>query len=161
MIWKSGQFRFDSFQTLEIVRIILYWRACNWMTAMSPTTTGERAEAASPDAGHGTNTAVFSADCSKSTTAITPSLWCTTRTTSSVHSRLGLRFQVCRHENRNRIERIFRTIKRRYYLLSNTFRDTPLATADARLQAFAVRHSRTNSTRTSERDRHDYTVVAA
>ena len=36
-------------------------------------------------------------------------------------SRLGLRFQMRRHENRNAVERVFREIKRRTSSFSNTF----------------------------------------
>jgi transposase-like protein len=35
--------------------------------------------------------------------------------------RLGLRFQVCRHGNRNAVERVFREVNRRTYSFSNTF----------------------------------------
>jgi putative transposase len=36
-------------------------------------------------------------------------------------SRLGLRFHICRHGNRNSVERTFREIKRRTSSFSNTF----------------------------------------
>ena len=52
--------------------------------------------------------------------------------------RLGLRFQVIRHGNRNSVERIFREVKRRTSSFSNTFSNTATATADSWLQAFAV-----------------------
>ena len=53
-------------------------------------------------------------------------------------SRLGLRFQVCRHGNRNRIERVFREVERRTSSFATTFRNALLETAEAWLQAFAV-----------------------
>ena len=52
--------------------------------------------------------------------------------------RLGFRFQVCRHGNRNSIERIFREVKRRTSSFSNTFSNATLPTAESWLQAFAV-----------------------
>jgi putative transposase len=52
--------------------------------------------------------------------------------------RLGLRFRVCRHGNRNAVERVFREAKRRTSLFSNTFSNAKLPTAESWLQAFAV-----------------------
>jgi putative transposase len=52
--------------------------------------------------------------------------------------RLGLRFRVCRHGNRNAIERVFREVKRRTSSFSNTFSNAQLPTAESWLQAFAV-----------------------
>ena len=52
--------------------------------------------------------------------------------------RLGLRFQVVRHGNRNSVERVFREVKRRTSSFSNTFSNTALPTAESWLQAFAV-----------------------
>jgi transposase-like protein len=52
--------------------------------------------------------------------------------------RLGLRFQVARHGNRNAVERIFREVKRRTSSFSNTFSNASLPTAESWLQAFAV-----------------------
>ena len=52
--------------------------------------------------------------------------------------RLGLRFRVCRHGNRNAIERVFREVKRRTSSFSNTFSNAKLPTADSWLKAFAV-----------------------
>jgi putative transposase len=53
-------------------------------------------------------------------------------------SRVGLRFQVCRHGNRNAIERIFRELKRRTSSFSNCFSHVDPATAESWLDAFAV-----------------------
>jgi putative transposase len=52
--------------------------------------------------------------------------------------RLGLRFRVCRHGNRNAIERVFREVKRRTSSFSNTFSNAQLPTVDSWLKAFAV-----------------------
>ena len=52
--------------------------------------------------------------------------------------RLGLRFQVVRHGNRNAVERVFREVKRRTSSFSNTFSNAALPTAESWLQAFAV-----------------------
>jgi len=52
--------------------------------------------------------------------------------------RLGFRFQISRHGNRNSIERIFREVKRRTSSFSNTFSNVELSTAELWLQAFAV-----------------------
>jgi transposase-like protein len=52
--------------------------------------------------------------------------------------RLGLRFRVSRHGNRNAIERVFREVKRRTFSFSNTFSNAQLSTAESWLQAFAV-----------------------
>ncbi|WP_380679818.1 IS6 family transposase [Salinigranum sp. GCM10025319] len=52
--------------------------------------------------------------------------------------RLGLRFRVNCHGNRNSVERVFREVKRRTSSLSNTFSNTRLLTADSWLNAFAV-----------------------
>jgi transposase-like protein len=52
--------------------------------------------------------------------------------------RLGLRFQVLRHGNRNAVERVFREVKRRTSSFSNTFSNATLPTAESWLQAFAV-----------------------
>ena len=53
-------------------------------------------------------------------------------------SRLGLRFQMRRHENRNAIERVFREAKHRTSSFSNTFSHAQPMTAERWLQAFAV-----------------------
>lgn len=53
-------------------------------------------------------------------------------------TRLGLRFQVRRHGNRNAIERVFREVKRRTSSFSNTFSHVKLPTAESWLQTFAV-----------------------
>jgi putative transposase len=53
-------------------------------------------------------------------------------------ARLGLRFQVRRHGNRNSVERVFREVKRRTSSFSNTFSHVEPATAESWLQAFAV-----------------------
>ncbi|WP_380674660.1 IS6 family transposase [Salinigranum sp. GCM10025319] len=52
--------------------------------------------------------------------------------------RLGLRFRVCRHGNRNAVERVFREVKRRTSSFSNTFSNAKLPTAESWLQAFTV-----------------------
>jgi putative transposase len=53
-------------------------------------------------------------------------------------SRLGLRFQIRRHGNRNAVERVFREVKRRTSSFSNTFSHVKPTTAESWLQAFAV-----------------------
>ena len=53
-------------------------------------------------------------------------------------SRLGLRFQVRRHGNRNAVERVFREVKRRTSSFSNTFSNVEPPTAESWLEAFAV-----------------------
>ena len=57
-------------------------------------------------------------------------------------NRLGLRFQVCRHGNRNAVERVFREVKRRIFSFSNTFRNAKLETVESWLQAFVVWYNR-------------------
>ena len=52
--------------------------------------------------------------------------------------RLGLRFQISRHGNRNAVERVFREIKRRTSSFANTFSNVEPSTAESWLQAFAV-----------------------
>jgi len=52
--------------------------------------------------------------------------------------RLGLRFQVTRHGNRNAVKRISRVVKQRTTSFSNTFSHTSLTTAESWLQAFAI-----------------------
>jgi len=52
--------------------------------------------------------------------------------------RAGLRFQTVRHGNRNAVERIFREVKRRTSLFSNSFSNVQPTTAETWLQAFAV-----------------------
>jgi putative transposase len=52
--------------------------------------------------------------------------------------RLGLRFRIPRHENRNSVERVFCEVKRRTSSFSNTFSNAKPATAESWLQAFAV-----------------------
>ena len=53
-------------------------------------------------------------------------------------SRLGLRFQMRHHGNRNAVERVFREVKRRTSSFSNTFSHAQPTTAERWLQAFAV-----------------------
>ena len=53
-------------------------------------------------------------------------------------SRLGLRFQISRHGNRNAVERVFREVKSCTCLFSNTFSHAQPTTAERWLQAFAV-----------------------
>lgn len=52
--------------------------------------------------------------------------------------RLGLRFQVRHHGDRNAVERVFREVKRRTSSFSNTFSNVEPPTAESWLQAFAV-----------------------
>jgi putative transposase len=56
----------------------------------------------------------------------------------SALDRLGLRFQVTRHGNRNSVERVFRDVKRRTSSFSNAFSHVSLGTAESWLQAFVV-----------------------
>jgi len=58
--------------------------------------------------------------------------------------RAGLRFQMCRHGNRNAIERIFREVKRRTTAFSNCFSHVEPETAESWLQTFARWHNATN-----------------
>ena len=58
--------------------------------------------------------------------------------------RTGLRFQMCRHGNRNAVERIFRELKRRTSSFSNCFSHVQPETAESWLQAFARWHNATN-----------------
>ncbi|WP_423998662.1 IS6 family transposase [Haloarcula salina] len=51
--------------------------------------------------------------------------------------RAGLRFQMCRHGNRNAVERIFRELKRRTSSFSNCFSHVEPETAENWLQSFA------------------------
>jgi len=51
--------------------------------------------------------------------------------------RAGLRFQMCRHGNRNAIERVFRELKRRTSSFSNCFSHAEPKTAENWLQSFA------------------------
>jgi putative transposase len=53
-------------------------------------------------------------------------------------NRLGLRFQTCRHGNRNAVERVFREVKRRTSSFSNTLSHVKPTTTESWLQAFAV-----------------------
>jgi putative transposase len=58
--------------------------------------------------------------------------------------RAGLRFQVCRHGNRNAVERVFRELKRRTSSFSNCFSHVEPETAESWLQTFARWHNATN-----------------
>ena len=60
-------------------------------------------------------------------------------------NRLGLRFQTCRHGNRNAVERVFREVKRRTSSFANTFRNATLNSVESWLQAFAVWYNRCQS----------------
>ena len=53
-------------------------------------------------------------------------------------SRFGLRFRTSRRGNRSAVERVFREVKRRTYLLSNTFSHAQPTTAERWLQTFAA-----------------------
>ena len=59
-------------------------------------------------------------------------------------SRAGLRFQICRHGNRNAVERIFRELKRRTSSFSNCFSHVEPETAENWLQSFAQWLNATN-----------------
>ena len=59
--------------------------------------------------------------------------------------RLGLRFQVVRHGNRNSTERVFREVKRRTSSFANTFSNAPTITVESWLHAFAVWYNRCQS----------------
>jgi len=52
--------------------------------------------------------------------------------------RAGLQFQTIRHGNRNAVERVFREIKRRTFLFSNSFSHVDPKTAETWLRSFAV-----------------------
>ena len=60
-------------------------------------------------------------------------------------SRLGLQFQIRRHGNRNSVERVFREVKRRTSLFSNTFSHVEPPTAEVWLEAFVVWWNRCQS----------------
>jgi putative transposase len=60
-------------------------------------------------------------------------------------SRLGLRFQIRRHGNRNSVERVFREVKRRTSSFANTFSHVEPPTAESWLEAFAVWWNRCQS----------------
>ena len=70
-------------------------------------------------------------------------------------SRLGLRFQMRRHGNRNAVERVPRGVKCRTSSFSNTFSHAQPTTAERWLQAFSVwwNHAQVNTTRTVGRNR--------
>nr|WP_256417561.1 hypothetical protein [Halorubrum laminariae] len=53
-------------------------------------------------------------------------------------SRTSLRFQITRHGMRNAVERVFREVKRRTSLFSNTLNNTEPTAAESWLQTFAV-----------------------
>ena len=58
--------------------------------------------------------------------------------------RSGLRFQMCRHGNRNAVKRTFRELKRRSSSFSNCFSHVEPETAESWLQAFACWHNAPN-----------------
>jgi putative transposase len=58
--------------------------------------------------------------------------------------RAGLRFQMCRHGNRNSVERIFRELKRRTSSFSYCFSHVEPETAENWLQSFARWHNAPN-----------------
>ena len=58
--------------------------------------------------------------------------------------RAGFRFQMCRHGNRNTVERIFRELKRRTSSFSNCFSHVEPKTAENWLQSFARWHNAPN-----------------
>jgi len=53
-------------------------------------------------------------------------------------SRLGLRFHVRRPGNRNSVVYVFREVKQRTFLFSNTINNVEPTTAESWLEAFAV-----------------------
>ncbi|MCJ0620388.1 IS6 family transposase [Haloarcula hispanica] len=59
-------------------------------------------------------------------------------------SRAGLQFQMCRHGNRNAVERIFRELKRRTSSFSNCFSHVEPETAENWLRTFARWHNAPN-----------------
>ncbi|MFT4892008.1 MAG: putative transposase [Halobacteriales archaeon] len=61
--------------------------------------------------------------------------------------RAGPRFWMGRHGNRNAVERVFREVKRRTSSFSNSFSHVQPATAEDRLQTFAVWWNSRNQTR--------------
>jgi putative transposase len=63
----------------------------------------------------------------------------------SVLSSLGLRFRMLRHRNRNKVERVFREVRRRTFSFSNMFSHVDPPTAESWLQAFAVWWNRCES----------------
>ena len=56
----------------------------------------------------------------------------------AVLSRFGLRFRTSRRGNRSAVERVFREVKRRTYLFSNTFSHVQPTTVERWPQTFAV-----------------------
>ena len=72
---------------------------------------------------HDVETAVFLVDCAQHL--------------QTALQRAGLRFQMCRHGNRNAVERIFRELKRRTSSFSNCFSHAEPVTAEKLLQSFA------------------------
>ena len=72
----------------------------------------------------------------------------TTHHLKAALSRLGLRFQMCRHGNRSAVERVSKEVKRRTSSLSNTFSYAQPTMAERLLQAFAVwwNHAQVNTT---------------
>ncbi|WP_058992781.1 IS6 family transposase [Haloarcula sp. CBA1127] len=79
---------------------------------------------------HDVETAVFLVDCAQHL--------------QTALQRAGLRFQMCRHGNRNAVERIFRELKRRTSSFSNCFSHVKPETAENWLQSFARWHNATN-----------------
>jgi len=61
--------------------------------------------------------------------------------------RVGLRFQTIRHGNRNSVERIFREVKYRNFLASNSFSHVNPTTAESCLQSSAIWWNSLNETR--------------
>ena len=53
-------------------------------------------------------------------------------------SRTSLRFQTTCHRNRNAVERVFREVKYRTTLFSNTFQNAEPTTVESWLRTFAV-----------------------
>ena len=59
--------------------------------------------------------------------------------------RLGLRFKIRHHGNRNSVERVFREVKRRTSSFANTLSNATLPTVESWLHAFAVWYNRCQS----------------
>jgi len=79
---------------------------------------------------HDVETAVFLVDCA--------------HYLQTALDRVGPRFQIERHGNRNAIERIFRELKRRTSLFSNCFSHVKPSTTEPWIQSFARWHNATN-----------------
>jgi len=77
---------------------------------------------------------------------------------ASALDRPGLDFRYENHGNRNRIERVFREVKRRTSLFSNTFSNASLSSAESWLETFA---GWWNRCQTQHDPRHPSSVTAS